>query len=414
MNLLNRQETADTLVRLIDDHSEISFAVAWASDSNKVFEELQQNKNKKKIQHSVVGTHFFQTSPSVLQWCLDQASVRKKLRFYFANNSNSVFHPKIYLFWTTDKEWDLLIGSANLTVGGMDRNTELVLHVSSESYVDYGLYQDAKGTIKKYWKQSEVITKERLRQYESEHERKRPSRWVPPPILAADVPDILQMTWRDFYSEVKCAPAIGDPDRNPMIERLCLLTKAHEKFKEHSFMDLSEFDRRRLSATRQSEHSNEEWKTIRYRWFGSMHGMGKYSTFVRDKPESLSETLDAIPLVREEVVTWENFKNCYEEYDAGFGDVPHGLGLLTRLLSLKRPDIFVPWNNGNKKVLQKSLGIVRQLNDRDYKRYWDEIVARIHEDARWYKSVRPKGRIAGEVWDSRAAMLDAIVYKGSV
>jgi hypothetical protein len=45
-----------------------------------------------------------------------------------------------------------------------------------------------------------------------------------------------------------------------------------------------------------------------------------------------------------------------------------------------------------------------------YDRYWEEIIARI-QDAVWWNSPKPKDERQGEVWNGRAAFMDALFYE---
>ena len=125
MKILDSQKTASTLIELANKHRNIAFAVAWASYDNRVFDCFK--KHKSKIKHGVIGTHFAQTHWKVLDWCLKNES---NIRFKFDLKANAVFHPKVYVFWTGSK-CDLLIGSANLTIGGMTNNEELMIQITS-------------------------------------------------------------------------------------------------------------------------------------------------------------------------------------------------------------------------------------------------------------------------------------------
>ncbi|HPS82905.1 MAG TPA: hypothetical protein PLA88_01220, partial [Bacteroidales bacterium] len=84
------------------------------------------------------------------------------------------------------------------------------------------------------------------------------------------------------------------------------------------------------------------------------------------------------------------------------------LATATRLLAMKRPDVFVCLDSKNKSSLCKDFGIV-QLG-LDYDRYWDEIVERIY-DSDWWLHPNPKDNIEKDVSNSRAAFLDSIYYK---
>ena len=40
--------------------------------------------------------------------------------------SDRMFHPKIYIFWD-EYHWEVLVGSANLTAGALNRNSEAMV-----------------------------------------------------------------------------------------------------------------------------------------------------------------------------------------------------------------------------------------------------------------------------------------------
>ena len=75
------------LVRLIKKYPNVAFAVAWASAGTDVFNELK--KNKSNIHKAVIGTHFYQTHPDVLDVFVDSEKVK------FMLQPKGVFHPKV-------------------------------------------------------------------------------------------------------------------------------------------------------------------------------------------------------------------------------------------------------------------------------------------------------------------------------
>ncbi|BAL23684.1 phospholipase D-like domain-containing protein [Azoarcus sp. KH32C] len=77
----------------------------------------------------VVGLDFFQTEPPVL-FSLHALSKRypKHLHFFVSGKSRKrTMHPKAYVFHYEDRSSTLIIGSANLTAGGLCSNHELSL-----------------------------------------------------------------------------------------------------------------------------------------------------------------------------------------------------------------------------------------------------------------------------------------------
>lgn len=111
------------LSRLIKKYSHISFAVAWASSGTDAFTQLLANRHK--ISKAVIGTHFYQTHPDVLDSFTDSSNVK------FMLQPTGVFHPKVYVFWD-DRGFEAVIGSANLTKGAMNTNAEVSTLISHE------------------------------------------------------------------------------------------------------------------------------------------------------------------------------------------------------------------------------------------------------------------------------------------
>src|ERR1700722_14149086 len=109
MQLITKNRVLErNLFRCIGQYEKVAFATAWASADTNVFRLLQSRKNT--IQQAVIGTHFYQTHPDVL----DEFVGHKEVRFIL--QSSGVFHPKIFVFWNADG-WEGFVGSANLTKG---------------------------------------------------------------------------------------------------------------------------------------------------------------------------------------------------------------------------------------------------------------------------------------------------------
>ena len=73
---------------------------------------------------------------------------------------------------------------------------------------------------------------------------------------------------------------------------------------------------------------------------------------------------------------------------------------------MKRPDVFVCVNNGNKASLAKALHF--SPSTLSLENYWERVIEPIRL-ANWYNAPRLE-RPDAEAWDCRAALLDAIHY----
>ncbi len=68
-----------------------------------------------------------------------------KVKAFDHNNKGSLFHPKLSYFKNKDESGSLIVGSGNLTLGGLRRNREAFsfLHLSIEEYVRIEQYWNA-------------------------------------------------------------------------------------------------------------------------------------------------------------------------------------------------------------------------------------------------------------------------------
>lgn len=78
----------------------------------------------------ILGLDFSFTEPSALRRFLAIQTVHPNFKtFAFSNpyspGQETVFHPKLYLFERVDSEWTVLVGSSNLSRGGLMNNVEV-------------------------------------------------------------------------------------------------------------------------------------------------------------------------------------------------------------------------------------------------------------------------------------------------
>ena len=198
------------LLELLEKYKNVAFAVAWASFGTDVFKALVQNKAK--IWRAVIGTHFYQTHPDVLDEFVGFDQVR------FILQPQGVFHPKVYFFWDSS-EWELVIGSANLTAGALGKNSELLLHVSCQEVSAANLKDQILAQIDGYWNAGGPVTEKSVSTYRRLWKAQQPalrrvsgsysggSKAKAPAHTA-----IMSMSWREFYKSVQADPNHGFND----------------------------------------------------------------------------------------------------------------------------------------------------------------------------------------------------------
>ena len=391
MKLITTNATLrSNLLRLIKKHDHISFGTAWASAGTEVFAELV--KSKGKITTGVIGTHFYQSHPDVLDEFVGSSQVK------FVLQPEGVFHPKVFAFWTA-KSWEVLIGSANLTAGAIKTNTELSTLITHEDGTPE-LLDEVLATIKGY--KGRTISQADADRYRRIWKLKAPIRdkltghyggtaTTKPEV---DSP-VMSMDWPTFYAEIQKDETHG------FNERLDMLGKVASEFaKVEHFNDIPLPERLGVAGLRSKAIKNSEW-------FGSMVGAGKFYELMNASEPAFSTALDAIP--SNGAVTKAQYDVFIRDYLKAFPNGRDGLGTATRLLSMKRPDTFLCVDGANLKKLAQDVGMKRP-DKLDYERYWTEVVERLQQ-APWWQSAEPQLGNEAKAWNARAAMLDAIFYE---
>ncbi len=393
MKLIAANEAlAETLSRLIKTYPHAALAVAWASSGNPVFTLLKRHSDR--VTRAVIGTHFYQTHPDVLDAFLGTQNIR------FVLQPTGVFHPKVYAFWN-DRKWEALIGSANLTTGAMSTNSEAMVLLAGSEGATPSIKDDIVSLINDYWSTAKTIMKSDAAAYREVWTRKQAALRRVTGQYGATKPrkpptdsSVMSMSWQQYFAKVRADPYHGYENRCE------LLARVGRAFAQHNSFASMPTPLRKTIAGLPNELES------RWGWFGSMRGAGFYHQAVNENNPHLSRSLDCIPL--NGIVTRQEYDDYIEEFVKAFPNGRHGVGVASRLLAMKRPDQFVCLDAKNQASLCSDFGIVRV--GMDYDRYWDEIVERIL-DAPWWNVKRPTAPQQARVWQGRAAMLDAIFYR---
>jgi HKD family nuclease len=395
-------ETADLssrLVRLIADHDSLQWAVAWATE-NDVVPALM--KSSKKIDRLVIGTHFCQTSPTLLAKLAACPGVR------VMPSTGGTFHPKLYLFTDADRgKWTAVVGSPNFTNGAFTANAEIALLVTGADQKD-PIFESLQDAMIRYWKTALPIDEQFLRKYRIQHRAlasvrralaKPPD--VRPPRKDARHPGLLDYSFEEFAVLVERETFFR--------ERIALLKGARELFaRKPEFSDMDGAERRAIAglidAAPEVSADVKDWKL-----FGSMRGMGDFANRVGDNDPHLSRALDAIPPAGE--VSEADYRKFIEEFLTAFKNSARigGVPTASRLLTMKRPDRFVCVDSKNGRDLAADLGY--SYSTLTFDGYWQHVALAVTQSA-WWQSDRPKGPRKA-IWDGRVALLDALYYRSS-
>ena len=397
ISLIADAEAKSVTCKLVQDSRFIDIAVAWAGANSVVNVLLQYPTKLRKV---VIGTHMYQTDPAVLRKLMPCSAVR------CMPPNGRLFHPKIYLF-QLQTGLAAIIGSHNLTAGAFEGgNVEASVLIRSAG-ADTVL-SELLSFVQKAWRTAMEIDDDFLFAYERQYDIHRAKRKalekfhpIRMPHAGASIPSPLQLHWSEFKAKV-----IQDLHHNNLPKRLMVLEGAAAIFaKCHHFADLDRDDRRAIAGTygsKEEKNSNIPWA-----WFGTMFPQGDFKNLVNDNPGGLSRALGCIPTEGE--ISEADYNAFIELFKRAFEGKEHkgGVATASRLLCMKRPDVFVGVNNANRKGLCGAFGVAHSTLSLE--NYWDRIVVPTQLSP-WWQQDRPRGVLAGRIWDNRAALLDCIYF----
>ena len=390
--LIKTKEMENEFKRLINSYSQFYWASAWAGVNFDCFTDLKRNKDK--IKKIVIGTLFDQTHPDFIKEFMKNKNVR------FFKQKRGTFHPKIYLFQNNESEREVLIGSMNFTAGGFSENTEILILITNKEDTNR-IFDNAKKLIVESWNDAKYFSEKELEEYKIDwkNQQRRLGKYGAGKAgKSINRIEIMNISWQEFVKRVKTERY------HDFNGRLDLLERMGELFKKYPHFNAASDDERRKIAGFWERKKNK----INWLWFGSMKGAGKFKNKINSNNKNISLALDKIPIG--ENITKEQYKCFINEYKKATPEASNDwMGTASRLLAMKRPDVFVCFDSKNRKKLCKDFGI--KQSDMTYERYWDEIIERI-QDSEWWKSPQPKDETEIKIWNGRSAFLDALYYEG--
>jgi hypothetical protein len=219
------------------------------------------------------------------------------------------------------------------------------------------------------------------------------------------------MEWANFFSEV-CNETVQGKNSvlrskrvNALHTRLYILESVQKIFRNRPDFQSSSLEERQLIAGTPIDN-NTSWDL-----FGSMQGNGRFVSKINNNDSEISLALDLIPLTG--VICKPDYQRFLKVYTKAFPKGGAGLATVSRLLAMKRPDVFVCINGTNEDNLRYMLDIKRSKTRHDYDWYWESVIRTIHH-ANWWKEPQPPiyEELQVAVWRGRAAFLDSVaLYK---
>lgn len=142
-------------------------------------------------------------------------------------------------------------------------------------------------------------------------------------------------------------------------------------------------------------------------WFASTKSAKGFHQLLDDLPGAFDEALAAIPA--EGDVTLEHYQSFMVGYLSAFAgsEEKPTLAPATRLLAMRRPDVFTPITSSKLDALCQALGVAK-LNNRDFERYWTDVVSTI-KAMPWYTMAAPVDEFETQLTEIKA-LLPCLFY----
>ena len=389
------QDFEHEFLRLQEKYNEYYWTVAWAGVGSKPFEVLK--KNRQKIKKILVGLHFYQTHPEFIKEFLIEKSIK------YIKKTDGTFHPKLYLFKNNETEWEVIIGSPNFTNSAFTINSEVSILISSKDSNSNMILSEVEKYITGLWNSgvyfNDTIFNDYLNSWKLQNVKINKLAGIykstGKPIFETGT---LSLTWSQYLEKIK------NEQNNGCNNRVFVIKIAKSLFMENKKFHNMNIEERKFIAgipNRLEIEGAQFWA-----YFGSMKGAGKYKNRIIENDENISIALDQIPLLGQ--VTRQDYLNFWNYYEKVFNE--NYIATATRLLCMKRPDVFLCFDSKNKTNLCNDFGINKTEINKEY--YWDGIIERVF-DSNWWQNPYPNPENEKEkiINYARVAFLDSIFYE---
>jgi hypothetical protein len=137
-------------------------------------------------------------------------------------------------------------------------------------------------------------------------------------------------------------------------------------------------------------------------WFASTKSAKGFHQLLADLPGAFDDALANIPA--EGDVSEQDYQAFMIGYLSAFSgtDEKPTLAPATRLLAMRRPDVFTPISNNRLDALCQALGVSR-LNNRDFERYWSDVVMSIRTMP-WFAMTTENGELEEQLASIKALL----------
>lgn len=360
VTMLTDTQATTSLVQLVRECVRFDVAVAWAGHNDVVNEMLNAHS---KLGRVVIGTHMYHTDPKLLEHLMFYKGVR------YLPPKGPLFHPKIY-FFQMPTGLAAVVGSHNFT-GGAFGGTNIEASVLLEGSRNDTVFADLTAFITSNWQAAKNIDNDFLFSYEIQYRKNKEKRnalcrydHLKKPRVDATT-SLMNASWETFITQVK------SEDEHMLKGRLKILHRASALFEKYdSFSAMSQFQRKAIAGTYGSKEP--QLGGLNWHSFGKMSGQGVFTNLVNNEPATLSDALQIIP--REGEVLESEYKDFVHQFTLAFRNKSRtgGVPTASRLLAMKRPDVFVCVTDANRVGLCKTFGAAPTTLT--LHNYWERIV----------------------------------------
>lgn len=399
---VSAHDSGNMLNRLMAKYDEFYWATAWATQT--ATSSLLKEKYLKKLHRVVIGTDFGHTCPELLQDLSGSQTVRA-----MPSIPGQTFHPKIYGF-VSPMGIAILLGSSNFTNGGLYKNQEACILLEGDRTSPE--IQRILTQVEDWWSSASPIDSAFLSDYKrrrsiTEQARAELDQRVdrPKAVQGAKHSDLLSWSWNQYQRR------FSNPER--VKRRLLVLNAARCLFQEYGSLSAMppKYRRALCGATTDKQRSTlETAMQVDWRWFGNMRGAAMFLKAVVDDAPGISGALDKIPPSGK--VAESDYEKFVSAFCTAMGNWKSSTGVnraativsASRLLAMKRPDVFICIDGPNREGIADTLGFDNKKLS--FQTYWGDVVRPIVQ-SQWWSAARPSGK-GFTLWDGRVAMLDEL------
>ena len=401
MPLIERNHLLQRFIELLAEATEVDIAVAWATPWD-ALEALAEAASEGATIRIAVGVSENFTPPAALRRLQGFAN----LRIASSPLQPGIFHPKYFSFHGP-RGTICWIGSANLTRRGFGENYELV-HEFDDST------GEGRQWFESLWEKLDPDPGPAIDEYERGYRRpQRGPRPAPQGGIPNREPLAEQSTWDDFVAQLQVLDDYWDRSSRG---RWDVFGETHSWLhtiatgrKVVQLLDWRNLTQHQCYILRGEGEGEGEWGLL-----GGLRGVGRFRmVFNPERMPDVGPTRAQLHGCVNRVLNADDDQIAEVARDVMqeiFGFRGFGTAVATRLLTLARPDRLVSVNYQS----ANGLGMLAELppNPRGLAIRYVDLLTWVY-DQPWFNAPQPDDPFEQTIWNSRAALLDAFVYKGA-